>query len=83
MVEIGNYDGFYGEGRIFSSEEVLRLTRETRSLLGDRVPLSVTVPHTLALADQVNFDSNQRPACVCFNASCSGRTCPGARSGRR
>jgi len=53
MVEIGNYDGFYGEGRIFSAEEVLQLTRETRRILGDRIPLSVTVPHTLALADQV------------------------------
>jgi hypothetical protein len=54
MIEIGNYDGFYGEGRIFTAEEVLRLTRETRSLLGARVPLSVTVPHTLALAEQVS-----------------------------
>ena len=53
MVEIGNYDGFYGEGRIFSAEEVLQLTRETRRILGDRIPLSVTIPHTLALADQV------------------------------
>ena len=53
MVEIGNYDGFYGEGRVFSAEEVLRLTRETRALLGDRIPLSVTVPHTLALDQQV------------------------------
>jgi hypothetical protein len=54
MVEIGNYDGFYGEGRVFSAEEVLRLTRETRALLGDRIPLSVTVPHTLALDQQVH-----------------------------
>jgi hypothetical protein len=53
MVEIGNYDGFYSEGRVFSAEEVLRLTQETRRLIGDRVPLSVTVPHTLALAEQV------------------------------
>jgi hypothetical protein len=55
MVEIGNYDGFYGEGRVFSAEEVLRLTRETRALLGDRIPLSVTVPHTLALDQQVDI----------------------------
>uniref|UniRef100_A0A7S0QE85 Uncharacterized protein ycf23 n=1 Tax=Cryptomonas curvata TaxID=233186 RepID=A0A7S0QE85_9CRYP len=55
MVEIGNYDGFYGEGRVFSAEEVLRLTRETRALLGDRIPLSVTVPHTLALDQQVSL----------------------------
>jgi len=55
MVEIGNYDGFYSEGRVFSAEEVLRLTRQTRSILGDRIPLSVTVPHTLPLDEQVSL----------------------------
>ncbi len=30
MVEIGNYDGFYAEGRVFSAEEVLKLTKRTR-----------------------------------------------------
>ena len=53
MVEIGNYDSFYFEGRIFSAEEVLGLTVRTREILGAGVPLSVTVPHTLALAEQV------------------------------
>ena len=55
MVEIGNYDSFYLEGRIFSAEEVLGLTVRTREILGAGVPLSVTVPHTLPLDEQVSL----------------------------
>ena len=44
MVEIGNYDAFYPQGRIFDAAEVLELTRRTRELLPE-VVLSVTVPH--------------------------------------
>ncbi len=51
MIEIGNFDSFYPEGRLFSSEEVLSLTIQTRKLLPD-VVLSVTVPHTLAFDQQ-------------------------------
>jgi len=55
MVELGNYDSFYLEGRIFSAEEVLALTVRTRELLGPQMPLSVTVPHTLPLDEQVSL----------------------------
>jgi hypothetical protein len=51
MVEIGNFDSFYPEGRIFGAEEVLALTRRTRQLL-PQVVLSVTVPHVLPLDQQ-------------------------------
>lgn len=51
MVEIGNYDSFYPQGRIFGADEVLALTRRTRALLPGTV-LSVTVPHTLPLDEQ-------------------------------
>jgi thiamine monophosphate synthase len=51
MVEIGNYDAFYREGRIFDSAEVLELTRRTRALLPEIV-LSVTVPHVLPMDEQ-------------------------------
>jgi hypothetical protein len=51
MVEIGNYDSFYPQGRVFGAAEVLELTRHTRELLPDTV-LSVTVPHTLPLDQQ-------------------------------
>ena len=51
MVEIGNFDAFYPQGRIFGAEEVLDLTRRTRALLPE-VVLSVTVPHVLPMDQQ-------------------------------
>ena len=51
MVEIGNYDAFYPQGRIFDAAEVLELTRRTRELLPE-VVLSVTVPHGLPMDQQ-------------------------------
>lgn len=41
------------QGLTFSAEDVLEMTRKTRALL-PTTPLSVTVPHTLDLDDQVN-----------------------------
>lgn len=52
LVEIGNYDSFYAQGRVFSSLEVIALTKATRNLLPETL-LSVTVPHTLPLDLQV------------------------------
>ncbi len=52
IVEIGNFDTFYAQGRRFEAPEVLALTRATRSLLPS-IALSVTVPHILALDKQV------------------------------
>ena len=51
MVEIGNYDAFYSQGRVFDAGEVLALTRRTRELLPE-VVLSVTVPHVLPMDQQ-------------------------------
>ena len=54
LIEIGNFDSFYAQGRRFEAEEVLALTQETRSLLPN-VTLSVTVPHILSLDQQVQL----------------------------
>jgi hypothetical protein len=54
LVEIGNFDCFYQQGRTFSADEVLELTRETRAMLPETT-LSVTVPHILALDEQVQL----------------------------
>ena len=54
IIEIGNYDTFYTDGRFFSAEEVLALATESRSLLPE-VALSVTVPHTLPLDAQAQL----------------------------
>ncbi|MCL6436120.1 MAG: DUF561 domain-containing protein [Leptolyngbyaceae cyanobacterium HOT.MB2.61] len=54
LIEIGNFDSFYAQGRRFEAEEVLALTKETRRLLPN-VLLSVTVPHILTLDRQVQL----------------------------
>lgn len=55
LVEIGNYDSFYGDGQEFSASEVIDLTLKTRALIGEQVALAVTVPHTLPLDLQVSL----------------------------
>lgn len=57
MVEIGNYDSFYEMGVVFTPEQILNLTKETKRILPS-VTLSVTVPHTLSLPDQVKLAEN-------------------------
>jgi pyruvate/oxaloacetate carboxyltransferase len=54
LIEIGNFDVFYAQGRQFEREEVLALTYQTRALLPE-ITLSVTVPHILELDQQVEL----------------------------
>mgnify|MGYP001130708400 FL=1 len=54
LLEIGNFDAFYAQGRRFEAPEVLELTRATRALLPE-ITLSVTVPHILPLDEQVRL----------------------------
>ncbi len=54
LIEIGNFDAFYAQGRRFEAPEVLALTCQTRDLL-PHVTLSVTVPHILTLDAQVQL----------------------------
>jgi hypothetical protein len=54
LIEIGNFDSFYAQGRRFTAEEVLALTHQTRALL-PKITLSVTVPHILELDQQVQL----------------------------
>ena len=54
LIEIGNFDSFYAQGRRFEAPEVLALTKQTRALLPD-ITLSVTVPHILELDRQVQL----------------------------
>lgn len=57
LIEIGNFDAFYAQGLQFSADDVLNLTRRTRELL-PYITLSVTVPHTLPLDEQVKLAEN-------------------------
>jgi hypothetical protein len=54
LIEIGNFDSFYAQGRRFKAAEVLELTHATRALLPN-ITLSVTVPHILPLDQQVQL----------------------------
>jgi DhnA family fructose-bisphosphate aldolase class Ia len=54
LIEIGNFDSFYAQGRRFEAAEVLALTQATRALL-PHILLSVTVPHILPLDQQVSL----------------------------
>ncbi|NEQ42558.1 MAG: DUF561 domain-containing protein [Leptolyngbya sp. SIOISBB] len=54
LIEIGNFDAFYAQGIRFEADEVLALTQQTRQLLPE-ITLSVTVPHILALDEQVQL----------------------------
>jgi hypothetical protein len=54
LIEIGNFDSFYAQGKTFGAAEVLAITQATRALLPN-VMLSVTVPHVLALDEQVTL----------------------------
>tara|TARA_B100000214_G_scaffold354531_1_gene311501 strand:- start:706 stop:1485 length:780 start_codon:yes stop_codon:yes gene_type:complete len=54
IIEIGNFDSFYPDGRFFTSDEVLSLAVESRQLLPD-VVLSVTIPHILPLDSQAQL----------------------------
>ncbi|OKH28056.1 DUF561 domain-containing protein [Chroogloeocystis siderophila] len=54
LIEIGNFDSFYAQGRRFEAAEVLALTQATRSRLPN-ITLSVTVPHILELDQQVQL----------------------------
>lgn len=54
LIEIGNFDSFYAQGRRFEADEVLALTQATRRLLPN-ITLSVTVPHILTLDQQVQL----------------------------
>ncbi|KAM3748612.1 hypothetical protein ACB098_05G122200 [Castanea mollissima] len=80
MVEIGNYDSFYEMGLVFSPEQILNLAKETKCIVPS-VTLSVTVPHTLSLPDQVKLaemleqegvDIIQTEGGKCSNPSKSG-----------
>ena len=54
VIEIGNFDSFYPDGRFFSANEALSLALESRRLLPE-VVLSVTVPHILPLDSQAKL----------------------------
>ncbi|MBT9316153.1 DUF561 domain-containing protein [Leptothoe spongobia] len=54
LIEIGNFDTFYAQGLKFDAHDVMSLAQRTREFL-PHITLSVTVPHTLPLDEQVQL----------------------------
>lgn len=80
LIEIGNFDSFYAQGRQFSAVEVLELTQHTRSLL-PTTPLSVTVPHILDLDQQVHLAGQLVEAGANLIQTEGGTSCHPSHSG--
>nr|YP_010618846.1 hypothetical protein PN064_pgp144 [Deltalsia parasitica]WAX02859.1 hypothetical protein [Deltalsia parasitica] len=54
LVEIGNYDIFYGKGVYMTSFQLIELIKEIKYLVGD-VDLCVTIPYYLDLNEQIRL----------------------------
>lgn len=55
VVELGNFDALYAEGRFLDADTVLALAEETVRLINGRAWISVTVPGYLAPEHQVHM----------------------------
>lgn len=55
VLEVGNFEGFYLDGREFSKEEVLEITKKVKENLKEGVLLSSTIPGNLSIADQIEL----------------------------
>ena len=54
VLEIGNYDCFYKNRRLFSPKEIIDISKEIRDL-SPTTTLCVTVPHILAIEEQIKL----------------------------
>jgi len=54
-VEIGNYDALYKKGIKISAQDVIEMTQKTRTLIGEEVFLSVTVPGHIDISEQIQL----------------------------
>lgn len=55
-IELGNFDVLYKKDMSFTAQDVLRLAKETMSLMGDREAFfSVTVPGEIAITEQIEL----------------------------
>nr|AIA21402.1 hypothetical chloroplast RF23 [Pyropia kanakaensis] len=59
ILEIGNYDAFYEQGRLFSSEEIMQISDDIRNLLPSTT-LCVTIPHVLCIKEQIRLTQRLR-----------------------
>nr|YP_009396357.1 hypothetical protein [Polysiphonia scopulorum]ARW65543.1 hypothetical protein [Polysiphonia scopulorum] len=57
IIEVGNYDFFYSKGIYISSNDIIKLVKEIKSLVCN-IPICVTVPYYLNLDEQVFLAKN-------------------------
>ncbi len=55
VLELGNFDSLYTQGKSISKEEVINLTRELRTSVGDDTLICITVPGNLSIDEQVDL----------------------------
>lgn len=54
-LEIGNFDALYRKGLRISAQEVYNLASEVRTLVGDEIFLSVTIPGHIEVSEQIEL----------------------------
>ncbi len=55
VLEIGNYESFYKESRLFTPKEILEITRKVKGLISKEVLLCCTIPSTLETETQIKL----------------------------
>ncbi len=62
VLELGNFDALYTQGKSISKEEVVSLTRELRMLAGKDAMLCITIPGNISIEDQVDLACQMQAA---------------------
>nr|YP_009397600.1 hypothetical protein [Dipterosiphonia australica]ARW66786.1 hypothetical protein [Dipterosiphonia australica] len=57
LVELGNYDYFYGRGIYLTPSHLIALVKEIKLLIGN-IDICVTIPYYLDLSEQINLAQN-------------------------
>lgn len=55
VLELGNFDALYAQGRSISKEEIIDLTRELRNKAGEDAILCITVPGNISINEQIDI----------------------------
>ena len=55
ILELGNYEPLYRNGHTISGQQVLEWTREVQQLTQGKIPLCITIPGKLSIAEQVTL----------------------------
>ena len=62
VLELGNFDALYAQGKSISKEEVIALTRELRMLAGKNAMICISIPGKLSINEQVDLASQMQAA---------------------